>query len=460
MTAPRSVPVARGDVLTLDIEALGDGPDGIGRVGDYVVFVPGVLPGERAEVRITSATRKFARAALLSVRRASPLRVPARCAHFLACGGCHRQHQAYPEQLADKQQRLQRSLDHALGAGAPRVPLPLAGDPFGQRHKVVLHLQNGDDGALQAGFHRLRSPELVPVHECPTSQPHAFRLALRTVQRLATLRHRAWDPDFAPDGLLRSVLVRTTTTGQAHVVVIARRADVPGLDRKLDELLGDGATTIAVNANPGELSQLLGSTTHVLAGPPRIEERLAGTTYLLSPDAFFQTAPRAAEHVVQLVTRWLAPTGADVVADLYCGGGLLTLPLARTARRAFGIELSRRALQDAEAAARENGITNVDWRAGHVDAWLRACRRGDLPHPHLVAIDPPRAGLTEATIAELAALAPRRIAYVSCDMQALVRDLRALQTAGFATRAVQPIDMFPQTAHLEAVAMLERTGAR
>lgn len=458
MTRPRTVPVARGDHLTLDVDALGDGPDGLGRVGDYVVFVPGVLPGERAEVRVTSANRKFARDELLAVRRAAPERVPARCAHFLACGGCHRQHQAYPAQLADRQQRLQRALGHALGDGAPRVPVPIAGEPFGQRHKVALHLRTGDDGGLQACFHRLRSPELVPVHECPTSQPAAWRLAQQAVRLLATLGHGAWDPDFAPDGLLRSVLVRTTTTGQAQVLVVARRADVPGLERVLGALHDAGATTIAVNGNAGEFSQLLGRETRILSGPPRIEEQLRGLTYLLSPDAFFQTSPRAAEHLVRLVTEWLAPTRSDDVADLYCGGGLLTLPLAHTARSAFGVELGRRAIQDAEAGARANGIQNVRWRSGHVESWLAACRRGELPRPHLVAMDPPRAGLAPAVIDELAALQPRRLAYVSCDLSSLGRDLRALQAAGFATRAVHPVDMFPQTAHLEAVACLERSA--
>jgi 23S rRNA (uracil1939-C5)-methyltransferase len=420
------------------------------------VFVPGVLPGERAEVLITSANRKFARGELLAVRRAAPERVPARCMHFLACGGCHRQHQAYPAQLTDKQQRLQRTIDHAVGGGAPRVPLPIAGEPFGQRHKVALHLRNGDDGALEACFHRLRSPELVSVHECPTSQPAAWRLAQQAVRLLATLRHAAWDPDFAPDGLLRSVLVRTTTTGEAQLLVVARRANVPGLEHLLDELHEHGATTIAVNGNPGEFSQLLGSETHILSGPPRIEERLLGITYLLSPDAFFQTSPRAAEHLVRLVTQWLAPTRRDDVADLFCGGGLLTLPLARTAKSVFGVDLGRRAIQDAEAAAQANGITNVTWRSGHVDSWLAACRRGNLPRPHLVVMDPPRTGLAPTVIEELAALQPRRLAYMSCDLQTLGRDLRALQAVGFATRAVQPVDMFPQTSHLETVAMLER----
>ncbi|MEO6595408.1 MAG: hypothetical protein ABIP94_11710, partial [Planctomycetota bacterium] len=137
------------------------------------------------------------------------------------------------------------------------------------------------------------------------------------------------------------------------------------------------------------------------------------------------------------------------------GGGLLTLPLARAARSALGIELSRTAVSDAEASARHNGIHNVAWRSGHVDTWLGACRRGDLPRPHLVAMDPPRAGLGPTVIDELRQLRPRRLAYLSCEPQALQRDLQALAEAGFRTRSVSPIDMFPQTCHVESVACLE-----
>ena len=454
---PRSIPVERGDRLEIEIDGLGDGPDGVGHVGDYVVFVPGVLPGERASVRITSAARKFARGELLAVRTAAPERVAARCSHFLQCGGCHRQHQDYRDQLRDKQARLQRALDKALGDAAPEVaPAVGAEPPFGQRHKVAIHLRNTRDNQLEACFHRLRSPELTAVHECPASAPAAWALATRTVALLHDLPHGAWDPDFAPDALLRSVLVRTTTLGEAHLLLVARAPAIPELERILAPLHEAGATTISVNHNTGEFSQLLGRETVVVSGPPRIRERILGTTYLLSPDAFFQTSPAGAAKLVQLVTAWLAPTRDHDVADLYCGGGLLTLPLARTARSAIGFERSFTAVHDAEAAAHENGLQNVRFRHGHVESALQACRRGDLPKPHLVAMDPPRTGLDPAVITELRELRPTRLAYVSCDAQALQRDLAALHEAGFATRAVTPIDMFPQTCHVEAVAMLER----
>jgi 23S rRNA (uracil1939-C5)-methyltransferase len=456
---PRSIPVARGDELEVEVSGLGDGPDGIARLGDYVLFVPGVLPGERALVRVTSAARKFGRAEALARHGDAGERVVPHCRHFGVCGGCHRQHQVYDQQLRDKQDRLQRAVRHGLadgGAAAEVAPTIAARPPYGHRHKVVVHLRDTPRGGLEACFHRLRSPELITVHECPASDPLAWDLAQDTIELLHDLPHGAWDPDFAPNGLLRSVLVRATTVGEAHVLLVARDAEIPGLERLYAPLHEAGATSISTNANRGEFSQLLGAETVLRSGPPRIRERLAGIDYLLGADTFFQTSPQAAEQLVQLVVEWLAPGADDVVGDLYCGGGLLTLPLARRCRTAFGVERSLAAIRDAEAASRANEIRNVLWRAGHVESWLARCRAGELPRPTLVAVDPPRTGLPPVVVDELRRLAPRRLAYVSCDPQALQRDLQPLHDAGFVLQRVVPIDMFPQTCHVEAVASFAR----
>ena len=453
---PREVPVLRGDQVTVTVEGFGDGPDGLAKLDNYVVFVPGVLPGETATVNITSATRKFGRGELVAVQRRAKDRTTARCAHFLACGGCHRQHQDYRAQLTSKQQRLQRTVDWALGEATVEVAATVpAQSPYGERHKVAAQLMHAHDGRLVAALHRARSPELVPIHECPASDPLAWDLLDRTIELLNELPHRAWDPWFAPHELLRSVLVRTTTSGEAHLVIVATKPDVPGLDDLIDDLHDAGATSINVNHNDGDPARLLGPETILVSGRPFVEETLAGVRYRIGPASFFQTSPRMAEHLVEHVLGWLQPGPDDDVADLYCGVGLLTLPLAQRARSVFGVERHGGAVDDARAAAAANGLRNVTFRTGHVDGVLRLCRRGELPRPHLVAVDPPREGLGEAVVAELCHLRPQRLAYVSCEPQTLQQDLRALHAAGFRTVAVTPFDMFPQTALVESLVCLE-----
>lgn len=460
MARPRSrmVPVNRDDRVSVEVAAFGDGPDGLARLDDYVVFVPGVLPGERVTVDITSAARKFGRGELVVVERKSPERVKPRCQHFLACGGCHRQHQDYEAQLRSKQERLQKGLDWALGGPVVTVEptIPAAG-PYGERHKVVVHLLPDARGRLTGGLHRARSPELVEVVDCPASDPLAWDLVQETIAQLNRLPHRAWDPWFAPNELLRSVLVRTTTTGDAHLVLVATKPEIPGLDTLVDALHRAGATSINVNHNDGDHARLLGPHTTLVSGRPHVHEELGGITYRISPSVFFQTSPRMAAQLVAHVVDWLRPGERDDVADLFCGVGLLTLPLARRARSALGIELHGAAVDDARASALANDLTNTTFRCGQVSGWLGAVERGEFPRPHLVALDPPRAGLEPEVVAALARLQPRKLAYVSCEPQALQRDLVALRDAGFATRRVVPFDMFPQTCHVESLACLERT---
>jgi 23S rRNA (uracil1939-C5)-methyltransferase len=441
----RAVPVRRGDRIDLDIDSFADGPDALARVGTYVVLVPGALPGERVRAEITSAARKFGRARVLSVERRSSDRAQPACRHFLACGGCHLQHVRYAAQLASKRARLERELAHALKDPSPvRDPVPAAA-PLGQRHKIALHLTEAG-GRLVPALHGLREQRLVALRECPASAPPALELALAAVRALDALRLRAFDPDSGA-GLLRSVLVRTASTGQSHLVLVAQHATIPGLARVLPELHRAGATAISVNENQGPPDLLLGRRTRVLSGPGRIEERIDGVTYCISPDAFFQTSPHGAGALVRLVRDALAPAAGDAIVDVYCGGGLFALPLARSARRVVGLDASRAAIGDAIAAARRNGIDRARFRCGPLVPALRALRHADL-----AVLDPPRAGCDPAALRAVADLRPRRLALVACDARALARDLHLLEGLGYRAAQVVPVDMFPLTCHIEAVA--------
>lgn len=452
---PDPAPLRRDSMHTLEIDALGAEGDGIARLDGYVVLVPGALAGERVLVRITSAARKFGRGEVVQVLRAAPERVAPRCRHFLDCGGCQLQHLDGAAQGEHKRGRLQQVLDRALGDAAPRVAAMQAPDePWGQRHKVVLHLE-GAGQTLRGGFRRARRPDLVALDECPASDPHALGLGLDAVEELKELDLPAAD---RPGGLLRSVLVRrSAATGEAALVVVATRAMVPGLLQRVDELHRLGATVVAVNENTGPTERLLGPRTRVLSGPPRIRERIAGTTFLLSPTAFFQTSPWGAERLVELVRAALRPSRRHRLLDLYCGGGLFALCLAGEAAEVLGIEENPPAVADAEAAAGGGGIDNARFVAGRAGERLAGLRRS-ADRPLLVVLDPPRAGCGPEVARRIAALGPERIAYVSCDPDALGRDAAAFAAAGYRLATVTPVDMFPQTWHVEAVASLVAGG--
>jgi 23S rRNA (uracil1939-C5)-methyltransferase len=278
-------------------------------------------------------------------------------------------------------------------------------------------------------------------------------MAFTAVEELSKLQAPAWHP--RDGGVLRTVLVRQSQgTGQTHVVLVA--AEEPeDIDRAAARIHARSATTVSLNLNTGPTDQLLGRDTRVLVGPPRIEERIAGLRYAISPDAFFQTAPFGAGALVDLVLQWLRPTPASLVADLYCGGGLFALPLAQQSQRVIGIEQGFSAVLDAQHSAAWNGIANAEFVHAAVDAELRRWQR--QPRPDLIVLDPPREGCGEEVAAAVAQLRPLRVAYVSCDAQALGKDLAVFAAHGLRAVRVTPVDMFPHTAHIEAVAMLERS---
>jgi 23S rRNA (uracil1939-C5)-methyltransferase len=449
------VPVDVGYELTVGVDALGSDGDGICRIEGYVVLVPGVLPGERVRVAIRSAARKFGRGELLEVVQPSPDRVAPRCAHFLACGGCHLQHLAYDAQLRHKRERLQRTLDRALGTLAPVVAPALAPpEPWGQRHKIAVHLGH-KDGRLVPCFHRLRSADYVPIDQCPASDEDGFDRALAAVRVLDQCLARTQTT--SPRLPFRSVLVRQSAgTGESHVVIVGDRQP-SFLPAAAAAIRRDGATTVSWNQNDGPDSQLLGRTTTILFGPLRIEELVGDVRYLISPDTFFQTSPRAAAELVRTVCDWLAPGPADTVVDLFCGGGLFALPLARTARFVVGVEQHPVALGDARAASAHNGIDNVELVRGTAAEQVGRLGR-ELPRPDLAVLDPPRQGCGGAVVRGLARLGPARIAYVACDPDTLAADLAAFAAAGYRCTAAVAVDMFAQTCHVEAVALLAPAG--
>ncbi|MEZ5965607.1 MAG: 23S rRNA (uracil(1939)-C(5))-methyltransferase RlmD [Planctomycetota bacterium] len=476
MHTPR-VPVRPEQDVEMVIDTVGHDGDGLGKVGNYVVFVPRAMAGERVRARITSAGRKHGRADLLAVLEPSADRVTPRCPHFGACGGCQLQHMTYPAQLELKQLRVQRTLSHALRRDIEVPPLAAPAQPWGQRSKVVLHVERRPSG-YRAGLYGQRSRSLVPLDECPASHAAAFALARKAVQICERQRVPAFDRRYG-DGALRGVLVRATSTGQLGVVLISASAALPQ-ERAVATALADaGAAAVWVNHLPTPMRvrdgalptrvdafepvHLLGSETRCVHGNDRLDEELLDVRYVVSPTAFFQTSLFGAEELVRQVVAMAEPLAGKKVIDAYCGSGLLTLALARSAASVIGVEDDALAVADAEAGARRNGRDNVRFIAGPAQRLLPTLA---TEAPDVVVLDPPRAGCHAGVLETVAqALRPRRVVYVACDTDSLARDAARLEELEYAVERVQPLDMFPFTHHVETVVAFARnpqarTGAK
>jgi 23S rRNA (uracil1939-C5)-methyltransferase len=447
----------RGDTLELTIDDLAFGGEGVGRADGYVVFVRGGLPGDRARVKIVEARSRFGRAAIESVESPSPDRVEAPCPYFGRCGGCRLQHLSYPAQLAFKTKQVRDCLERIGGLGAFELrPILAAPEPYGYRNKMEFTVAPGP----AIGLHQADRYDVVLDIERCLLQSDTMNALLEELHRETRARALSVYDQASGEGLLRFVSLREgRRTGEAMVNIVASTPDVEALGPVAERLRArvPGTASVVLNVTAKKASVAVGTEEHLLLGRDHIRESIGGLTFQVSANSFFQTNTTQAERLFALVEAACELGGAERVMDLYSGTGAISLLLARRCRWVYGVEVAAAAVADAVRNAHENGIENCTFLAGEVRHVLPGLMR-DGVRADVVVADPPRAGFHPKALAALAALAPPRLVYVSCNPATLARDLSDLVRQGYRLDWVQPVDMFPQTPHIEAVARLRRSA--
>ena len=411
----------------LQLTAMAHGGSALGRHEGQVVFVPYAIPGERVRVEIVEAHARWARARMLEVLEPSPHRVEPPCPYFGPgkCGGCHFQHVAYEAQAEFKRQVVADQL--ARVGGLPDVnvvEIIAAAQPWGYRNHAQFSVApNGRLGFLTADTHRV-----VPVEECPLLDP--------LLDDLWAALDMEWPQ------LHRLSLRCGSATGDLMAVF--------ELDHYEDfDIQVDFAVSCVLLLADAGLARVV-----VLMGNPYLLEHVAGRDYRVSAGSFFQVNTAGAEALVALVRDYLAPTGEETLLDLYCGVGLYSLALADCVGRVVGVEANPSAAADFRYNAQ--GLNHVELIEGKAQSALPRIPVAD--QGALLVLDPPRSGAGKLVVGEIARLEPRRIAYVSCDPATLARDARYFSDAGYRLHQVQPLDLFPQTYHIESVALFLREG--
>jgi 23S rRNA (uracil1939-C5)-methyltransferase len=422
-----------------------------------VILAAGAVPGDRLEVAVEREARAAVFGRALRVLKPSPDRVEPRCPIVAECGGCPWQAFAYPAQLERKREELLRAV-RAIPAlrDVPVSAVRGLADPYGYRTKIQMPV-GGRAGALEIGFFRPGAHEIVDVvgaGGCAVQSAEGNRIVAEARQVLDRARVEPYD-ERRHDGVLRYLLLRVDGSGRRAALTLVVRTDrFPGRDRVVERLAKvRGVTGVAMNVQPARGNVVLGRRTERLAGRERVLVEVGGKRFLLSPTAFFQTNAAAAEVLVERVRAHLAGPYRTLV-DLYCGVGLFARFLTDRAARVIGVEENRAAVADAEAGAALVKEEKVSFVAAPAEAWALEAAPADA-----LVLDPPRAGC-EGRLLELVAkrLRPREIAYVSCAPPTLLRDLASLARLGYRTRAIDPVDMFPHTPHLECVAAIEKAS--
>ncbi len=445
-----SVRPHRGDQLELSVESLANGGAGVARLDGYVVFVAGAIPGDVVRALVGRSKRAYAEARAVEILKPSPDRIAPLADH----PGVPWQVLPYARQLEVKAAQVDDALVR-IGRlrGYELEPIVPAVSQWRYRNKLEYSFGADADGQLVCGFHAPgRWEEIAPVSDCllasePANRAREEALAWCRSQGLAPHDRRTGG------GFLRNLVVREgRRTGELQV----RLVTLPGvLDR--DGFAGavSGVAGVLWTQLRSVAETTQGGDTELLAGVEVIEEEIGGLRLRISGEAFFQTNTEMAERLYAIATEYAGLRGFERVYDLYCGIGTIALTLAPRAAELWGLEIVEQAIADAITNARLNEIDNAHFFAGDVRLAL-----GELVEkagrPEVLVVDPPRAGLSQKVVRRIIEAAPKRIVYVSCNPTTLAPNAAQLVHAGYALRRVRPVDMFPQTPHIECVALLER----
>ena len=439
--------------MTLSLSGLAAGGEAVGRLDGMVVFVERGAVGDQAEVEIVEVRRSFARGRLRALHAASPQRVDAPCPIYAECGGCQLQHLSYDAQLDAKRQVVLDALRGIAGLGDAPVSPCLPTPPWGYRNKMQLVAAPNH----RLGLYRRHSHDVVPMRECRIAHPLANRILEVATELLPRTAWSAWD-ERRGSGLLRHLLARVTGPPgreEALVVLVVSSPHVDGLDRFCGALVArvPQVVGLALNINPQRTNVILGRTTVHAWGRDHLVETVDGVRYAIGPTSFFQVNAEGLRHLSTLVTEMLDADRAATVVDAYCGVGALSLPLARRVARVVGIEEVPEAVENARRNATLNGLDRATFQCGRVEVLLPT-----LPRPDAVILDPPRKGCAPSVIDTIASAGVPTVVYVSCNPATLARDVARFTVHGYRLRRVQPVDMFPQTAHVECVVRLDRSS--
>ena len=433
---------------TLEITRLAHGGQGVGHLDGLIVFVPRTLPGDVVDVRLTERRKRHAFAELLALRQPSPQRVAPPCRLYDRCGGCHLQHLGYDGQLANKTQQVRDCLTR-IGK-LPDVPvLPTLASPYPLRYRnKALYHYDADRNAL--GLIERGKSAVLDVPQCLIGDGRIDAVMAR-VRGLA-----------GQEPALRRVLHQVQVqvgqrTGETLVTVIVRH-DIPArVQRQLWESLRDLATGLLVHCKATTTPAVFDGVTIRLAGNAALHERIGDLRFEIEPGAFFQVNSAQTERLYGMVGAAARLQPDDVVLDLYSGSGSIALTLAPHCAAVHAVESNRQATLLGVRQAAALGISNCEFRTGKVERILYRYLAQGI-RAQVAVLDPPRAGCRPQALEALAKMRVSRIVYVSCSPPTLARDLRLLADLGYRAENVQPLDMFPQTYHVECLATISRAA--
>ena len=446
----------KDDFITLEIEDMGVDGEGIGRLDGFAFFVKDAVTGDRVEAKIMKMKKHYGYARLMKVLRPSDRRQEPRCAYARQCGGCQLQAMDYGAQLDFKVKKVWNNLIRIGGfAGLPKPEIIGMENPWRYRNKAQFPFGTDRNGNAVTGFYAARTHSIIPCTECWLGVEENKIILEKVLRHMEQYRIPVYD-EKAGTGTLRHVLIRKGfATGEIMVCLILNGREfkaVHVLSEALQEI--PGMTSITINVNTSNTNVIMGTEMISVWGQDYITDYIGAVQYRISPKSFYQVNPVQTGKLYETALGFADLKGDETVWDLYCGIGTLSLFLAQKAGRVYGVEIVPEAIEDAKYNAKLNGYTNTEFFVGKAEEILPEKYRTEGIYADVIVVDPPRKGCDASVLETMVRMQPERIVYVSCDSATLARDLKYLSQEGYEVKKVKACDMFPETVHVEAVALL------
>lgn len=429
--------------------------EGIAKINDFTIFIPGAIKGEKVKILIVKVLSSYAFGKILEILEKSENRIEPDCKTYKRCGGCNLRHIKYQETLKLKQNVVQSLVDKTL-KNKIRVKETIGMEnPYYYRNKVQYPVGIDKNGKPQIGVFANRSHEIIPIEKCFIQNEKSEEIAKYIFELWNENNYTIYNEE-TRKGLLRHIVIKTGIKTNQYMCILVvngqgfdnEKEFVSKIANKYKEI-----RAIIVNSNMKNTNVILGLENRTIFGKGYIEDKLGEYIFKISPLSFYQVNPIQAEKLYNLGIRKANITKNDVVFDLYCGIGTISLFMSKYAKKVYGIEIVEEAIKAAKENAKINNVDNVEFIAGDVEKALSSIIYDRKIIPDIVMVDPPRRGLDNTSVNNILKIRSKRLVYISCNPATLVRDLAKLEEV-YDVEEIIPVDMFPFTSHVECVSLL------
>ena len=448
--------IKKNDCFTVSIEDMSEDGSGIGKLDGYIWFIKDAVKGDVVEAKAMKMKKSYGFARLMRVITPSPDRIEPACPVARQCGGCQLQAMSYESQLKFKENKVYNNLRRIGGfTDIPFLPIMGMDEPWRYRNKAQFPFGRNKNGEIVTGFYAGRTHDIIPQEDCLLGVEENKKI-LESIKEYMIENHVAPYEEETHQGLIRHALIRKGfKTGELMVCVIINGKKLPHSEKLVEKLCRfDGMTSISYSINTDKTNVILGKELVNLYGPGYITDYIGDVKYRISPLSFYQVNPVQTEKLYGTALEYAGLTGGEVVWDLYCGIGTISLFLAQKAKKVYGVEIVPQAIDDARENAKLNSLDNVEFFVGKAEEVLPEQYEKNKVYADVIVVDPPRKGCDEQCLNTIVTMAPKRVVYVSCDSATLARDLKMLCEKGYEVEKVRCCDMFGWTTHIETVCLL------